>query len=94
LHGFADAADYYARNSSQNWLAAIEVPTLLLTAGNDPILSPSCYPREAASSSSRFHLEETAWGGHVGFRLPGLRYYSELRALAFVAEIVEENAHG
>lgn len=90
LHGFAGGADYYARNSSQNWLAAIEVPTLLLTAGNDPILSPSCYPREAASASSRFHLEETAWGGHVGFRLPGLRYYSELRALAFV----EENAHG
>lgn len=98
LHGFTDGADYYARSSSQNWLAAIEVPTLLLTAANDPILSPSCYPREAALSSSRFHLEETAWGGHVGFRLPGLRYYSELRALAFVKETVketvEENAHG
>ncbi len=86
LHGFADGADYYARNSCQNWLADIDVPTLLLTAGNDPILSPSCYPRAAASASAKFYLEETAWGGHVGFRLPGPRYYSEQRAVAFVEE--------
>lgn len=87
LHGFTDAADYYARNSAQNWLTDIQVPSLLLTATNDPIIGPHCYPREAARASDSFYLEETAWGGHVGFRLPGPRYYSELRALEFVQEV-------
>ena len=87
LHGFADAADYYARNSARNWLDQISVPTLLLTATNDPIQSPDCYPREVATASQHFHLEETAWGGHVGFRLAGPQYYSEIRALAFVSEV-------
>jgi len=87
LHGFADAADYYARNSAQNWLDRIQVPTLLLTASNDPILGPGCFPRAVAAASRSFHLEETAWGGHVGFRLPGPRYYSEVRAVAFAREV-------
>ncbi len=87
LHGFRDAGDYYQQNSSQNWLDRIEVPTLLLTATNDPILGPRCIPRDQAAASSRFYLEETAWGGHVGYRLPGPSYYSEQRALAFVQEV-------
>jgi len=87
LHGFRDATEYYCRNSCRNWLDQIQVPALLLTATNDPILGPRCYPREAATASRYFHLEETAWGGHVGFRLPGPLYYSEQRALAFVREV-------
>ncbi len=90
LHGFAGAADYYARNSSRNWLGRIQVPALLLTSANDPILGPRCYPRDEASCSRCFYLEETAWGGHVGFRLPGPRYYSELRALEFAAEVCDD----
>lgn len=86
LHGFADAADYYARNSSLNWLPQIAVPTLLLTAGNDPILGRRCYPVVEAAASPSFHLEVTPWGGHVGFHLPGPQYYSERRTVAFLHE--------
>ena len=87
LHGFRDAADYYARNSARNWLDRISVPTLLLTAANDPILGPNCYPREVAAASASLFLEETAWGGHTGFHLPGPQYYSEQRAVAFTNEV-------
>jgi predicted alpha/beta-fold hydrolase len=87
LHGFAGAADYYARNSSRQWLGQISVPSLLLTATNDPILGAQCYPRDEAAASRSLYLEETRWGGHVGFRLPGACYYSEQRAVAFVEEI-------
>ncbi len=87
LHGFADAADYYTCNSARNWLVEIKVPTLLLTAANDPFMGPQCYPRDAAIASQNFFLEETKWGGHSGFWLPGSRYYTELRALEFVREV-------
>lgn len=88
LHGFSGAAEYYARNSSRQWLDRVVVPSLLLTATNDPILGRRCYPRDEAVASRYLYLEETRWGGHVGFRLPGGRYYSEERAVAFVREIV------
>lgn len=86
LHGFRDAADYYARSSAQNWLEDIAVPTLLLSARNDPFLGPRCFPRQAATASSHFYLQETPWGGHVGFHRRGGTYYSEDRAVAFVKE--------
>ncbi len=86
LHGFAGSADYYARNSSQNWLPDIRVPTLLLTSRNDPILGSRCFPRDAATASPWFHLEETTWGGHVGFHQPGSPYYSEQRTVNFLKE--------
>ena len=87
LHGFADAADYYRRNSSRQWLGQIRVPTLLLTAQNDPLLGPRCYPRDQARISQHFSLAVTAWGGHVGFRLPGPRYYSEIQAVEFAEQV-------
>src|SRR5581483_10019621 len=40
VHGFADAADYYARSSSLSFLARIARPTLLLSAIDDPFLPP------------------------------------------------------
>jgi len=89
LNGFADAADYYARNSARNWLDRITVPTLLLSAANDPFLGADCYPREMAAASRSFHFEETAWGGHVGFHLPGPVYYSERRAVEFVTAVAD-----
>lgn len=85
LNGFADAADYYARNSAMNWLDRIAVPTLVLSAANDPFLGPNCFPRTVAAASRSLYLEETVWGGHVGFYQPGGRYYSEQRAVEFVA---------
>ncbi|UCF66567.1 MAG: alpha/beta fold hydrolase [Acidobacteriota bacterium] len=86
LHGFRDADDYYRRASSRQYLAAIRVRTLLVNAGDDPFLSPSCYPREEAGSNPNFFLEVPPRGGHVGFVAFNRQreYWSEMRAAAFL----------
>lgn len=67
IHGFRDAADYWARNSCRPFLPEIRIPTLLVNAQNDPFLGPDCYPRDAAVASNVFHFEAPATGGHLGF---------------------------
>ena len=89
IHGFVDAADYWARNSSRQFLPQISLPTLLVSAQNDPFLGPDCYPREEAAASEFFHFESPRTGGHVGFS-PTSRtgeYWSETRALEFLSEM-------
>lgn len=66
LHGFAGAADYYARSSAGPRLGTIAVPTLLLHALNDPFLPASALPR-AGSLPEPVILEVHRHGGHVGF---------------------------
>jgi predicted alpha/beta-fold hydrolase len=68
-HGFRDAADYYARSSSITWLPAIRVPTLLLSARDDPFHPPEVLDEVArvAVENPRLIVEFTARGGHVGF---------------------------
>jgi len=86
IHGFRDAADYWARNSSRQFLPHITLPTLLINAANDPFLGPRCYPRNEAADSACFHFECPATGGHVGFPTFGKRgeYWSEIRAVEFL----------
>ena len=67
LHGFADAEDYWARCSSRPLLPAINVPTLLLNARNDPFLTPESFPVSEAAASTTFFLEAPSSGGHLGF---------------------------
>jgi predicted alpha/beta-fold hydrolase len=87
LHGFRDAADYWARASSRPLLERIAVPALLVNAVNDPFLGPGCFPKEEAERSPWFHLEAPADGGHVGFAGPDANgeYWSEKRAVKFLS---------
>lgn len=86
MHGFASADAYYESASSGRYLAAIQVPTLLVNAENDPFLPPSCFPRAVAAASAFVYLETPPEGGHVGFGegTPDGEYYSERRAAAFL----------
>ncbi|WP_028588677.1 YheT family hydrolase [Desulfocurvus vexinensis] len=86
LNGFADAADYYARNGAVRVLEGVGLPLLVLSAADDPFLAPECYPRAQARASATLHLETPATGGHVGF-VPGDGgpYWSEARAVEFLA---------
>ena len=82
--GFASAEDYYARASALQFLGRINLPTLMITALDDPFLSPTCYPWAEAEANPHLSLETPKYGGHVGFRLPGHAYWSELRAVEFL----------
>lgn len=91
LHGFRDAADYYARASSLPYLSAIRRPTLLLSAVDDPFLPAAVLDRvrEAVSGTPAVELDFPARGGHVGFtsytRPWQPWYYGEWRAAEFLA---------
>ena len=88
LHGFRDAADYWARSSARPYLAAIRVPTLLLNARDDSFLSPACFPTAEAEANPCLFLEAPAHGGHVGFvdfLSPDKATYAERRTVAFLS---------
>ncbi len=85
IHGFRDAADYWARASSKPHLRRLRVPTLILNARNDPFQPASVLPLSSAASSW-VRLEQPRHGGHVGFaqgRLPGRLDWLPTRLLHF-----------
>ena len=67
LHGFTGAEDYYERSSSIRYISRIAVPTLCISAIDDPFLPRDVLSavRKAASDSMDFVITER--GGHVGF---------------------------
>jgi uncharacterized protein len=66
VHGFRDAADYYARASSKRFITHIRTPTLLISARNDPFLPAECLPagNELSPAVTAVFPES---GGHAGF---------------------------
>jgi predicted alpha/beta-fold hydrolase len=96
VHGFADAADYYARSSALAWLDRVRLPTLLLSAADDPFLPREVLDdvRHVASDNPALTLEFVERGGHVGFisgRVPWHpHYYAEWRICDFLARRVAE----
>jgi predicted alpha/beta-fold hydrolase len=91
LHGYVDAADYYARASSLHALGQIRLTTLLLSAVDDPMLPAEVLDRvrEAARANPALHLEFVERGGHAGFVTGSLPwrpfYYAEYRVGEFFA---------
>ena len=90
LHGFRDAADYWARASCGPALHLLRVPALLVNAADDPFLPAACYPRAAAAASDHLFLETPRHGGHVGFAssMNSPTYWSESRALTFFDDVL------
>ncbi len=66
LHGFSGVDDYYSQASSRQYLHAIQTPTLILHAKDDPFMSEDVIP-EPHEVSPHVQLEVTNAGGHVGF---------------------------
>ncbi len=94
VHGFRDAADYYARSSSIQLLSSVRVPTLLLSSRDDPFHPPTVLDdvSEIAACNPSLVLEFTERGGHVGF-LEGTHpwktsNYAERRMVDFGAAVL------
>lgn len=66
VHGFTGAEDYYSRCSPFQRLSAIQVPTRMLHALDDPFIPTSTLP-PAAQLPASVSMEWSAEGGHVGF---------------------------
>jgi len=65
--GFGTAANYYATQSSQNFLDRIAVPTLLIQAQDDPLIPFRVFEHPAIRANRNIELLAPRHGGHVGF---------------------------
>ncbi|GAB2571472.1 YheT family hydrolase [Spirosoma areae] len=89
VNNYRDAEDFYTQASAVNFMSGIAVPTLLLNAQNDPLLSPECSPGWLAKTHPHIFLETPRLGGHVGFQLTrDTHTYAERRALAFAQNLI------
>jgi len=90
LHGFADAADYYARASAGPVMAAIRRRTLILMAEDDPLIPIAVVPRDLGANP-HLVLETHRHGGHVGFAAGtplAPHWWGEARVARFLAQAV------
>ena len=96
LHGFASATDYYQRSSSLGFLPRITIPTLCISAADDPLFPAEALARARDAASASVTFEVTPHGGHVGFiggRWPfSPRYWGEESAVAWLAQTAEKGA--
>ncbi len=86
INGYKTMADFHYEGSAINFINQLEIPALVITAKNDPIIPDSCRPYEMAKNSKYFYLETPENGGHCGFIKRGKEEFSyiEPRALEFV----------
>jgi hypothetical protein len=67
VHGFSDENDYYIRASAAPLLSKIAIPTMMINAWDDPMLSISCYPTAEEINNPLVTPMYTRHGGHVGY---------------------------
>jgi uncharacterized protein len=90
VHGFKGSNDYYTRSSSIHFLERIAVPTLLLSAEDDPFLPVEVLQRvgKVAARNPRLTVQFTKHGGHVGFLTGSIPFWpyhwAEAKVLSFL----------
>lgn len=95
VHGFADAHDYYRRSSAEQFLEHIRVPTLLVSAADDPFVPETVWTRvrDRVRALPLISADFPRHGGHVGFvtgRWPWRpRYYAEERVYEFFDDVLK-----
>ncbi len=65
--GFGTADNYYGTQSSNQYLARIRVPTLVIQAKDDPLIPFEAYRNPAFTENPYLQLVEVEHGGHLGF---------------------------
>src|SRR5207248_9717449 len=65
--GFRDAADYYRRASALRIIDRIGVPTLIITAEDDPFVPSERFRDPRIAANSHIDLRICPHGGHCGF---------------------------
>lgn len=83
LYGFKDAADYYKQSSAKQFIQDIKLPTLIISAQNDPFLAPQAYPIQECKHHQYVDLEMPKAGGHCGFLKSLGAYWSDERVVSF-----------
>jgi predicted alpha/beta-fold hydrolase len=87
--GFTDASDYYARSSALRIAGEICVPTLVVTAQDDPFVPFASFSDPALAQNPHIRLIAPEHGGHCAFisRYGGdNRFWAEARVMEFFKE--------
>ena len=66
-HGFRDAADYYHRASALRVIDRIRVPTLIMTAADDPFVPDAPFRAPELAGNPHIDVVITAHGGHCAY---------------------------
>jgi predicted alpha/beta-fold hydrolase len=82
--GFANRQDYYNQCSTWRHLHQVDVPTIMLTAADDPFIPVETYLDAQLSDSIILHIEPV--GGHVGYYAGNSRKYGTNRWLDYFLE--------
>jgi uncharacterized protein len=69
--GFRGAEHYYRTQSANQFLERIRVPTLFITAQDDPLVPFRIYEHPAFRQNPCLKLVATEYGGHLGFLAKG-----------------------
>jgi predicted alpha/beta-fold hydrolase len=90
-HGFNGASDYYHRASALRVIDRIAVPTLILTAADDPFVPPEPFRDPALTANPHVNVHVTPHGGHCGFLEHGDGdydgYWAEREIVRFVRSV-------
>ncbi len=65
--GFGTADNYYATQSSNQFLERIRVPALIIQAQDDPLVPFEIFRHQAFSANPHLQLLAPKQGGHIGF---------------------------
>lgn len=65
--GYRDGADYYDRAGARHVVNAIAVPTLIITAQDDPFIPYSMFTSSTIRHNSNIRVVAPRHGGHCGF---------------------------
>jgi predicted alpha/beta-fold hydrolase len=86
--GFADAEDYYHRASAMRVVDRIRIPTLIITAEDDPFVPSQPFHDPKVTDNPHITLHVCRHGGHCGFVGPPNGdddgYWAEARIVEFV----------
>jgi predicted alpha/beta-fold hydrolase len=86
--GFGTAANYYATQSSNQYLDRIRVPTLLVQAKDDPLIPFEVFHHPAIGSNPYIQLLAVEHGGHLGFLSDAApRFWVDRVVLSWIAGI-------
>ncbi len=94
--GFRDASDYYHRASAMRVIDRITLPTLIVTAEDDPFVPSSPFRDPAVRANPHIEVVITPHGGHCGFVAEPAAgsdgYWAEERIVRFARASVDATA--
>ncbi len=92
-HGFRNADDYYYRASSLRVIDRVQLPTLILSAEDDPFVPAEQFDHPALAANQHITLQVTRRGGHCGYYAEATEgfdgYWAEQRIVSVVQPHLE-----